>query len=107
MKYRFFRTGLGPISNFWRRCRGTEKLASISIPDLLLFDPEIKRTVRHARQVRHQLEFESNLHSQTQNLASANNSGYSSDPDFDLELSTSFSDSGTSTMGDIPRLTLK
>ncbi|MED6213040.1 N-acetyltransferase 9 [Stylosanthes scabra] len=80
---------------------------SILIPNLLLFDPEIKRTLRRARQVRRQLEFESNLHSQTQNLASANNSGYSSDPDFDRELSTSSSDSGTWTTGDIPRLTLK
>ncbi|MED6141856.1 hypothetical protein PIB30_107602, partial [Stylosanthes scabra] len=52
----------------------------------------------------HWIEFESNLHSQTNDLASENDSTHSSDPDFDLDLS---SDSGTSTMGDVLRLTLK
>ncbi|MED6220829.1 hypothetical protein PIB30_048593 [Stylosanthes scabra] len=77
---------------------------STSTPDLLLFDPEIERTLCRARQVRRQIEFESNLRSQTNDLASENDSAYSSNPDFDLDLS---SDSGTSTMGDVPMLTLK
>ncbi|MED6171570.1 hypothetical protein PIB30_041866 [Stylosanthes scabra] len=62
---------------------------SNSSPNLLLFDPEIERTLRRSRQVRRQIEFESNLHSQTKNLASENDSAYSFDPDFDNELSTS------------------
>ncbi|MED6163924.1 hypothetical protein PIB30_084805 [Stylosanthes scabra] len=81
-------------------------LRSNSEPDLLLFDPEIERTLRCARQVRRRLEFENNSRSQTAELASENNSVYSSDTDTDFELSTS-SDTCTSIMGDIPRLTLK
>ncbi|MED6226387.1 hypothetical protein PIB30_103204, partial [Stylosanthes scabra] len=77
---------------------------SSSTPDLLLFDPEIKRTLRRARQVRRRIEFESNLRSQTNDLESENDFAYSSNPDFDLDLS---SNSGTSTMGDVPSLTLK
>ncbi|MED6161350.1 hypothetical protein PIB30_059878 [Stylosanthes scabra] len=67
----------------------TEEMKMLtSTLDLILFDLEIERT----------------LHSQANDLASENDSAYSSDPDFDLDLP---SDSGTSTMGDVPRLTLK
>ncbi|MED6140615.1 hypothetical protein PIB30_094955 [Stylosanthes scabra] len=79
---------------------------SNSDPNLLLFDPEIKRTLRRARQVRRRIEFENNLCSQTKNLASENNSAYSSDFDFDCDRLSS-SDTGTSNMGDLPRITLK
>ncbi|MED6208356.1 hypothetical protein PIB30_044247 [Stylosanthes scabra] len=77
---------------------------STSTPDLLLFDPEIERTLRCARQVRRQIEFENNLCSRINDLASENDFAYSSDPDFDLDLS----DSGTSIMNDdISKLMLK
>ncbi|MED6148885.1 hypothetical protein PIB30_057246, partial [Stylosanthes scabra] len=78
---------------------------SNSDPNLLLFDPEIERTLRRARQVRRRIEFENNLRSQTEYLASVNNSSYSSDSDFDFEISSS--DTGTSNMGDLSRITLK
>ncbi|MED6111458.1 hypothetical protein PIB30_052471 [Stylosanthes scabra] len=81
-------------------------LRSNSDPNLLLFDPEIERTLRRARQVRHRIEFENNLRSQTENLAYENNSAYSSDSDFDCDILFS-SDIGTSNMGDLPRITLK
>ncbi|MED6221961.1 hypothetical protein PIB30_059809 [Stylosanthes scabra] len=81
-------------------------LRSNSDPNLLLFDPEIETTPRRARQVRRRIEFENNLRSQTKNLASVNNSSYSSYSDFDFEISSS-SDTGTSNMGDLPRITLK
>ncbi|MED6114236.1 hypothetical protein PIB30_078470 [Stylosanthes scabra] len=74
--------------------------------NLLVFDPEIERTLRRVRRVRRSIEFENNLHSQTENLASENNSIYSSDSEFDCDISSS-SDTGTSTMGDLPRITLK
>ncbi|MED6175195.1 hypothetical protein PIB30_076067 [Stylosanthes scabra] len=73
---------------------------------LLLFDPEIERTLRRARQVRRRIEFKNNLRSQTENLAFENNSAYSSDSDFDCDKLSS-SDTGTSNMGDLPRITLK
>ncbi|MED6207981.1 hypothetical protein PIB30_040662 [Stylosanthes scabra] len=98
----FCRPVSGPHQIFGAVAR--EMKTSTSTPDLLLFDPEIKRTLRHARQVRRQIKFESNLHSQTNDLASENYSMYSSDPDFDLDLSST---PGTSTMGDVLRLTLK
>ncbi|MED6187995.1 hypothetical protein PIB30_081761, partial [Stylosanthes scabra] len=79
---------------------------SNSDPNLLLFDPEIERTLRRARQVRRRIEFENNLRSRTENLASENNSSYSSDSEFDRDT-LSFSDTGTSNMGDLPRITLK
>ncbi|MED6141253.1 hypothetical protein PIB30_101455, partial [Stylosanthes scabra] len=79
---------------------------SNSDPNLLLFDPKIKRTLRRARQVRRRIEFENNLRSQTENLASVNNSSYSSNSDFDCDILSS-SDTGTSNMGDLPRITLK
>ncbi|MED6223327.1 hypothetical protein PIB30_072903 [Stylosanthes scabra] len=75
-------------------------------PNLLFFYPEIERTLRRARQVRRRLEFENNLRSQTENLASQNNSAYSSDSDSDCDILSS-SDTGTFTMGDLPRITLK
>ncbi|MED6150509.1 hypothetical protein PIB30_072976 [Stylosanthes scabra] len=102
----------------WRRCRGVENMCacswlfvdmltlSNSNPNLLFFDPEIKRTLRRARQVRRRIEFENNLRSQTKNLASENNSSYSSDSDFDCDIPSS-SDTGTSIMGDLPRISLK
>ncbi|MED6159298.1 hypothetical protein PIB30_041051 [Stylosanthes scabra] len=64
-------------------------------PDLLLFDPEIERTLRRARQVSRRIEFENNLCSQAQELASENNSVHSSDSDTDFEFSSS-SDTGAS-----------
>ncbi|MED6186067.1 hypothetical protein PIB30_063204 [Stylosanthes scabra] len=75
-------------------------------PNLLLFYSEIERTLRRARQVRRRIEFENNLRSQTKNLASMNNSSYSSDSDSDCDILSS-SDTGTSNMGDLPRITLK
>ncbi|MED6116111.1 hypothetical protein PIB30_097020, partial [Stylosanthes scabra] len=80
-------------------------LRSNSNPDLLIFDPEIERTPRRARQVRRRIEFENNLHSQTEGLASENNFAYSFDCDFDFK--TPNSDIGTSIMGDVQRVTLK
>ncbi|MED6160449.1 hypothetical protein PIB30_051584 [Stylosanthes scabra] len=68
---------------------------SNSDPNLLFFDPEIVRTLRRARQVRRRIEFENNLHSQTENMASENNSAYSFDSDFDYDILSS-SDTGTS-----------
>ncbi|MED6176547.1 hypothetical protein PIB30_089326, partial [Stylosanthes scabra] len=79
---------------------------SNSDPNLLLFDLEIERTLRGARKVRRRIEFENNLRSQTENLASENNSVYSSDSDFDCDILSSF-DTGTFNMGDLPRITLK
>ncbi|MED6177861.1 hypothetical protein PIB30_102047, partial [Stylosanthes scabra] len=76
-----------------------------SDPDLLLFDPEIERTLRHTRQVRRRVELQNTLRSQATRLSSDNDSIYSSDSDF--ESRTSSSDIGTFTMGDVPRLTLK
>ncbi|MED6200181.1 hypothetical protein PIB30_082575 [Stylosanthes scabra] len=81
-------------------------LRSNSDPNLLLFDLEIERTLRRARQVRCRIEFENNLRSQTENLASENNFAYSSDSDFDCDRLYS-SNTGTSNMGDLPRITLK
>ncbi|MED6221650.1 hypothetical protein PIB30_056841, partial [Stylosanthes scabra] len=78
-------------------CIHTLQHRSNSEPDLLLFDPEIERTLRRARQVTRRLEFENNSRSQTIKLASENNSVYSSDTDTDFELSTSF-DTGISIM---------
>ncbi|MED6140914.1 hypothetical protein PIB30_098175, partial [Stylosanthes scabra] len=80
-------------------------LRSNSDPNLLLFDPKIERTLRHARQVRRRVELENTLRSQATRLASDNDSIYSFDSDF--ESRTSSSDTGTFTMGDVPRLTLK
>ncbi|MED6201654.1 hypothetical protein PIB30_097148 [Stylosanthes scabra] len=68
-------------------------LRSNSYPNLLVFYPEIERTLRRARHVRRRIEFENNLHSQTKNLASENNSAYSSDSDFDCDILSS-SDTG-------------
>ncbi|MED6224002.1 hypothetical protein PIB30_079599 [Stylosanthes scabra] len=94
----------------WRHCGGIENIYacswSNSDPNLLLFDPEIERTLRRARQVRRRIEFENNLRSQTENLASENNSAYSSDSAFDCDILSS-SDTGTSNMGDLPRIILK
>ncbi|MED6116466.1 hypothetical protein PIB30_100548 [Stylosanthes scabra] len=81
-------------------------LRSNSDPNLVLFDPEIERTLRRARQVRRRIEFENNLRYQTKNLASENNSAYSSHFDFYCDRLSS-SDTGTSNMGDLPRITLK
>ncbi|MED6138479.1 hypothetical protein PIB30_074576, partial [Stylosanthes scabra] len=89
----------------WRRCWGIENISNFD-PNLLLFDPEIERTLRRARQVRRRIEFENNLRSQTENLASENNSAFSFDSDFDCDILSS-SDTGTSNMGDLPRITLK
>ncbi|MED6113643.1 hypothetical protein PIB30_072778 [Stylosanthes scabra] len=80
-------------------------LRSNSDPDLPLFDLEIERTLRYARQVRRRAELENTLHSQAMRLASDNDSVYSSDSDF--ESRTSSSDIGRFTMGVVPRLTLK
>ncbi|MED6135822.1 hypothetical protein PIB30_050250 [Stylosanthes scabra] len=94
----------GAVTGELKTCALVHGCLSNSDPNLLLFDPEIERTLRRARQVRRRIEFENNLRSQTENLASVNNSSYSSD--FDFEISPS-SHTGTSNMGDIPRITLK
>ncbi|MED6201411.1 hypothetical protein PIB30_094730 [Stylosanthes scabra] len=72
----------------WRRCWGIENISN-SDPNLLLFDHEFERTLRRARQVRRRIEFVNNLRSQTENLASVNNSSYSSDSDFDSDTLSS------------------
>ncbi|MED6116220.1 hypothetical protein PIB30_098062, partial [Stylosanthes scabra] len=97
LKTKEFRTGHGSgrrASVKWRRCRGIENMCtcswSNSDPNLLLLDPEIKRTLRRARQVRRRIEFENNLRSQTENLASVNNSSYSSDSDSDCDIDADF-----------------
>ncbi|MED6140277.1 hypothetical protein PIB30_091614 [Stylosanthes scabra] len=77
-------------------------LRSNSDPNLLLFDPELERTLRCARQ----LAFTDARFSQTENRASENNSTYSSDSNFNCDILSS-SDTGTSNMGDLPRITLK
>ncbi|MED6137832.1 hypothetical protein PIB30_068744 [Stylosanthes scabra] len=53
-----------------------------SNPDLLVLDPEIQRTLRHIRQVRHCIQFR---YFQTEELASESNSVYSSASDIDIE----------------------
>ncbi|MED6135349.1 hypothetical protein PIB30_045609 [Stylosanthes scabra] len=68
-------------------------LRSNSDPNLLLFDPEIERILRRARQVRRRVDFEYILCSQAAELA-------------DSDFRTS-SDTSTFTMGDVPQLTLK
>ncbi|MED6165573.1 hypothetical protein PIB30_100843 [Stylosanthes scabra] len=72
LKIKEFRTGRESgrgASVKCRRCRGIENMSN-SDPNLLLFDPEIERTLRRARQVRCRIELENNLRSQTGNLAS-------------------------------------
>ncbi|MED6140089.1 hypothetical protein PIB30_089841 [Stylosanthes scabra] len=96
----------GVVAGELKTCALVHGCLSNSDHNLLLFDPEIERTLRRARQVRRRIEFENNFRSQTENLASMNNSSYSSDSDFDFEISSS-SDTGTSNMGDLPRITLK
>ncbi|MED6210816.1 hypothetical protein PIB30_067699 [Stylosanthes scabra] len=76
-----------------------------SDPHLMLFDPEIERTLWHAAQVRRRAELENTLRSQATRLASDNDSVFSFDSDF--ESRTSSSNTGTFTMGDVPRLMLK
>ncbi|MED6127971.1 hypothetical protein PIB30_093175 [Stylosanthes scabra] len=80
-------------------------LRSNSNPDLLVFDPEIERTLRRARQVRRQIEFENYLRSQAESLATENKYVHSSDSDSEFEIP--FSNAGDNTMGDLPRITLK
>ncbi|MED6213964.1 hypothetical protein PIB30_098537 [Stylosanthes scabra] len=96
----------GAIARELKTCALVHGCLSNSDPNLLLFDPEIERRLRRARQVRRRIEFENNLRSQTENLASVNNSSYSSDSDSDCEISSS-SDTSTSNMGDLPRIILK
>ncbi|MED6137767.1 hypothetical protein PIB30_068057, partial [Stylosanthes scabra] len=78
---------------------------SNSNPDLLVFVSEIERTLRRASQVWRRIEFENYLHSQVESLATENNSVQSSDSDSEFEIP--FSNAGDSTMGDLPRITLK
>ncbi|MED6224169.1 hypothetical protein PIB30_081321 [Stylosanthes scabra] len=84
---------------------------SHSNPDLLVFDPEIERTLRRARQVWRRIEFENFLRSQTENLAAENISVQSSDSDSDTNFGTekvfSPTRTSTSTMGNLPWMTLK
>ncbi|MED6201269.1 hypothetical protein PIB30_093252 [Stylosanthes scabra] len=59
-------------------------------PDLLVFDLEIERTLRRARQVRRRIEFENFLHSQTKSLVAENIYVQSSDFDSDFEFERPF-----------------
>ncbi|MED6221075.1 hypothetical protein PIB30_050969 [Stylosanthes scabra] len=70
---------------------------SHSDPGLLLFDPEIERTLRRARQAKRRAELA--------RLASDNNPFNWCNSDFDSDTRTASSDTGTFTMGE--RLTLK
>ncbi|MED6141238.1 hypothetical protein PIB30_101270 [Stylosanthes scabra] len=56
--------------------------------DLLLFDPEIKRTLRRARHVRRRAELENTLRSQAARLASGCNLIHWSDSDTDSDTRT-------------------
>ncbi|MED6199438.1 hypothetical protein PIB30_075937 [Stylosanthes scabra] len=96
----------GAVAGDLKRCALVHGCLSNTDPYLLLFYPEIERTLRRARQVRRRIEFENNLRSQTENLASMNNSSYSSDSDSDCDILSS-SDTCTSNMGDLPWITLK
>ncbi|MED6209959.1 hypothetical protein PIB30_059639, partial [Stylosanthes scabra] len=73
--------------------------------DLLVFDPETERSLRHIRQVRRRIQFENSQYSQIEEAFSESDSAYSSAFEIDFELPSS--DLGTSTMGDFPRITLK
>ncbi|MED6141865.1 hypothetical protein PIB30_107700, partial [Stylosanthes scabra] len=74
-------------------------------PDLLVFDPEIERSLRHIRQVKRRIQFENTRYSQIEEAFSESDSAYSSASETGIELPSS--DSGTPTMGDVPRITLK
>ncbi|MED6200526.1 hypothetical protein PIB30_086007 [Stylosanthes scabra] len=80
-------------------------LRSNSDPDLLVFDLEIERSLRHIRQVKHRIQFENTWYSQIEKAFSESDSAYSSASETNIELPSS--DSGTPTMGDLPRITLK
>ncbi|MED6153351.1 hypothetical protein PIB30_101151, partial [Stylosanthes scabra] len=73
-------------------------LRSNADPDLLVFDPKIKRSLRH-------IHFENTQYFQREGIASVRDSAYSSASETDIELP--FSDIGTNTMGDLSRITLK
>ncbi|MED6170063.1 hypothetical protein PIB30_027243 [Stylosanthes scabra] len=60
-----------------------------SDPNLLVFDPEIERTLKHARQTRRRMHFENSLISQAGELTSEENFVYSSASESDIELSSS------------------
>ncbi|MED6127612.1 hypothetical protein PIB30_089687 [Stylosanthes scabra] len=85
------------------------KLRSNSNPDLLVFDPEIERTLRRARQVRRRIEFENFFRSQTETLATENISIHSSDSDSNSEFERPFArvHAGNHTMAEPPRVTLR
>ncbi|MED6123911.1 hypothetical protein PIB30_054097 [Stylosanthes scabra] len=70
-------------------------------------DLEIERTLRHARQVRRQIEFENSLHSQTENLAAEETSVDSSLSDSESEKFFSPTHVGTLQMVESPRVTLR
>ncbi|MED6150487.1 hypothetical protein PIB30_072761 [Stylosanthes scabra] len=80
-------------------------LRSNSDPDLLVFNPEIERSLKHIRQVKRRIQFENTQYSQIKEVFSETDSTYSSAFETDIELPSS--DSGTSAMGDLPRITLK
>ncbi|MED6165521.1 hypothetical protein PIB30_100317, partial [Stylosanthes scabra] len=81
------------------------RLFMVVYPDLLVFDPEIERSLRHIRQVKRRIQFDNTQYSQIEEVFSESDSAYSSASETDIELPSS--DSGTSTMGDLPRITLK
>ncbi|MED6127322.1 hypothetical protein PIB30_087007, partial [Stylosanthes scabra] len=78
-------------------------------PDLLDFDSEIERMLRRVRQVRRRIEFADSLRSQIGNLATEETYDHSSysDSKSDFEIPFSPTHTGTHTMGEPPRVTLR
>ncbi|MED6124756.1 hypothetical protein PIB30_061883, partial [Stylosanthes scabra] len=80
-------------------------LRSNADPDLLVFDPEIERSLRHIRQVRRRIHFENTQYFQREEISSGSDFAYSSALETDIELP--FSDTGTCEMGDLSKVILK
>ncbi|MED6198386.1 hypothetical protein PIB30_065857, partial [Stylosanthes scabra] len=96
-KLHFSGPASGPHAKFLALLPGKQKCVSHSDPGLFLFDPEIERTLRRARQARRQAELA--------RLALDNNPFDWSNSDSDSDTQTTSSNTGTFTMGE--RLILK
>ncbi|MED6127257.1 hypothetical protein PIB30_086400 [Stylosanthes scabra] len=84
-------TGLRAAIKFLVPLPGKQKFVSVFDPGLLLFDPEIERTLRRARQAKRRAELA--------RMASDNNTFNWSHSDSDADTRTTSSDIGTFTMG--------
>ncbi|MED6226393.1 hypothetical protein PIB30_103245, partial [Stylosanthes scabra] len=101
-------SGTGSSLESWRSISsGGYVLAfpKIESSGVIVFDPEIERSLRFIREVRHRIHFENTQYFQREEIASGSDSAYSSASKTDIELP--FSDTGTNTMGDLLRITLK